>query len=198
MPLRASISRIRPISRGQLWAASELGRAFGVADTTVRSYLDKLTDALVIRQLAPWHENLAKRQVTSPKIYMRDSGLLQALLGLPTRTDLERHPAVGASWERFLLEQVIARTGAKAGEYYFWRTYQGAELDLLVVRGRRRLGFEFKRTTAPSITPSMRVALADLKLDRLTVVHAGKESFPLAKNVRALGATDLAVERLQL
>jgi len=177
---------------GQLWNSSELGRAFGVADTTVRGYLDKLTDALVVRQLPSWHENLGKRQVKAPKAYVRDSGLLHTLLGVPTPRDLEGHPKIGASWEGFLIEQLIERLGARPSECFFWRTYQGAELDLLVIRGRQRLGFEIKRTTAPTVTPSMRGALADLKLDSLTVVHAGKGSFPLAPGIVAESAGTIA------
>ena len=171
---------------GQLWNASEFGRSFGVADTTVRGYLDKLTDALVVRQLKPWHENIGKRQVRSPKVYVRDSGLLHALLNLPTQRDLENHPKAGASWEGFIIDQILQQLEARPEECYFWRTHTGAELDLLVVRGRRRLGFEVKRTTAPGITPSMRSALKDLGLASLTVIHAGEHSFALAKNVRAL------------
>lgn len=171
---------------GQLWNASEFGRSFGVADTTVRGYLDKLTDALVVRQLKPWHENIGKRQVRSPKVYVRDSGLLHALLNLPTQSDLENHPKAGASWEGFIIDQIQQQLEARPDECYFWRTHTGAELDLLVVRGRRRHGFEVKRTTAPGITPSMRSALNDLGLASLTVIHAGEHSFALAKNVRAL------------
>ncbi|MEW6687785.1 MAG: ATP-binding protein [Pseudomonadota bacterium] len=171
---------------GQLWNASEFGRSFGVADTTVRGYLDRLSDAFVVRQLQPWHENIGKRQVRAPKVYVRDSGLLHALLDIRTPANLEVHPKVGASWEGFILEQLIQQLGATPESCYFWRTHTGAELDLLVVRGGRRLGFEIKRTTAPGVTPSMRSALADLKLDALAVVHAGGESFPLAPRVRAV------------
>lgn len=172
---------------GQLWNASEFGRSFGLADTTVRGYLDKLTDAFMVRQLQPWHENIGKRQVRAPKVYVRDSGLLHALLDIPARGALEVHPKVGASWEGFILEQLIGQLGAPAEACYFWRTHTGAELDLLVVRGGRRHGFEIKRTTAPAVTPSMRSALADLKLDSLTVVHAGSESFALLPRVTAMG-----------
>lgn len=171
---------------GQTWNASELARAFGVAHTTVRNYLNSLTGALVVRQLLPWHENLSKRQVKAPKVYIEDSGLLHTLLGLSTQTDLERHPKVGASWEGFAISQVIRRLGARDEECYFWATHAGAELDLLVVRGGRRLGFEIKRTAAPRVTPSMRTALTDLKLDRLDVIHAGQHSFPMAERIRAV------------
>lgn len=175
----------------QLWNASEIGRSFGVADTTVRNYLDKLTDALVVRQLKPWHENLGKRQVKSPKIYIRDSGLLHALLNLPTKRDIEGHPKLGASWEGFIIDQLVQQLGVYPEETYHWRTHQGAELDLLVVRGGRRLGFEVKRTVAPALTPSMRSAMHDLKLNSLTVVHAGDQTFPLSQHVKAVGFRDL-------
>jgi len=171
---------------GQIWNSSELGRAFGVSDTTVARYRDVLTGALVIRQLMPWHENLQKRQVKAPKTYIIDSGLLHTLLNLETFTDLAGHPKIGASWEGFGLAEVIARLGARPRECFFWATHSGAELDLLVVRGRRRLGFEFKYSDAPQTTRSMHIALADLKLDSLDMVHAGRHTFPLAENVRAL------------
>ena len=175
----------------QLWNASEIGRSFGVADTTVRNYLDKLTDALVVRQLKPWHENLGKRQVKSPKIFIRDSGLLHALLNLPTKRDIEGHPKLGASWEGFIIDQLVQQLGVSPEETYHWRTHQGAELDLLVVRGGLRLGFEVKRTVAPTLTPSMRSAMHDLKLKSLTVVHAGDQTFPLSKQVQAVAFRDV-------
>ncbi len=183
---------------GQLWNASEIGRSFGVADTTVRSYLDKLTDALVVRQLKPWHENLGKRQVKSPKIYIRDSGLLHTLLNLTSRRDIEGHPKLGASWEGFVIDQIVQHLGVHSDEIHHWRTHQGAELDLLVVRGRLRLGFEVKRTVAPALTPSMRSAKHDLKLKSLTVVHAGDATFPMAGEVQAVAIRDLiqAIEPL--
>ena len=170
----------------QLWNGAELARAFGVAATTVRRYLDVLTSTLVLTQLQPWHESIAKRQVKSPKVYLADSGLLHALLGIGSREDLEGHPKVGASWEGFGLQEVTARLGVRTGEMFFWGTYAGAELDLLVVRGTRRLGFEIKRTTAPTVTRSMHTAMETLRLDRLDVIHAGEETFPLGANLRAL------------
>lgn len=176
---------------GQTWNSSEIARAFGVADTTVRNYLDQLTSALVVRQLQPWHENLSKRQVKSPKVFVADSGLLHGLLNLPEKADLESHPKVGASWEGFLIDQTVRHLGARPEECHFWATHGGAELDLLVVRGRKRLGFEFKRTTSPRVTPSMRVALEDLNLSELVVVHAGENSFPLANRIRAVSAFDM-------
>jgi len=171
---------------GQVWNASEFARSFGVADTTVRGYLDRLTSAFVVRQLAPWHENIAKRQVRSPKVYVADSGLLHTLLNLRTAADLETHPKVGASWEGFVIDQLIRRLGVEADECFFWATHAGAELDLLVVRGNNRLGFEIKRTAAPAMTRSAYIAIEDLKLQRLDVIHAGDHSFPLAKRARAV------------
>lgn len=170
----------------QTWNGAELARAFGVSQPTVRNYLDILTGALVIRQLPPWTANVGKRQVKSPKIYLTDPGLVHVLLGLETRVDVEGHPKVGASWEGFALRQVAHRLDARREECHFWATHAGAELDLLVVRGQRRLGFEFKRTSTPGTTRSMHSALETLELERLDVVHAGKETFPLKEKIRAL------------
>jgi uncharacterized protein len=174
---------------GQIWNASEFARSFGVADTTVRNYLDLLTSALVVRQLLPWHENISKRQVKAPKVFIHDSGLLHALLNLRTMADLEGHPKAGASWEGFLLNEVVRRLGAEPEECFFWATHAGAELDLLVVRGNVRLGFEIKRTTAPKVTRSMRTAMSDLQLRELTVIHAGEHSFALGERMRAVAVT---------
>jgi len=171
---------------GQVWNASEFSRSFGVADTTVRGYLDRLISALVVRQLAPWHENIGKRQVRSPKVYVSDSGLLHALLNLPTLADVETHPKLGSSWEGFVIDQLMRRLGVEDHECFFWATHTGAELDLLIVRGRTRLGFEIKRTSAPTLTRSAQIALYDLKLDQLDIIHAGDHTFPLSENVRAV------------
>ena len=172
---------------GQIWNGSELARAFGVGHPTVRRYLDTLSAALVVRQLQPWYENLGKRQVKAPKVYIADSGLLHSLLDLATHDELIGHPKVGASWEGFAMGEVLARLGAHPGQCFFWATHAGAELDLLAVRGARRFGFEFKHTAAPRLTASMRVALRDLKLERLDVVYVGNETFALSRNVRAVG-----------
>jgi hypothetical protein len=170
----------------QIWNGSELARALAVAHTTIRHYLDVLTDTFMVRQLQPWHENIGKRQVRAPKVFVRDSGLLHALLGLATPRQIAAHPKVGASWEGFALDAVTSRLGAEPEECHFWATYSGAELDLLVVRGHRRLGFEFKRSTAPALTRSMGIALEDLRLTKLYVVHAGDRSFPLGPKTEAL------------
>ncbi len=176
---------------GQIWNGSELARAFGVTHSTVRRYLDVFTSALVLRQLQPWFENLKKRQVKSPKVYLADSGILHTLLGLETREDLLRHPKVGASWEGFVLAEVLVRLEARREECFFWATHAGAELDLLVASGQRRLGIEVKRTSAPTMTRSMHSALSDLGLERLDVVHAGEHTYPLAERVRAVALARL-------
>ncbi|MBM2840929.1 MAG: ATPase superfamily-like protein [Bacteroidetes bacterium] len=179
---------------GQTWNSSEFARSFGVADTTVRNYLDILTSALVIRQLPAWHENIAKRQVKAPKVYIADSGVLHTLLNLETMKDVESHPKLGASWEGFVIDQIVRRLGARPDESYFWATHAGAELDMLVVRGRTRLGFEVKRTSSPQVTPSMRNALADLKLQKLYVIHAGDQSFSMHKQIYAIGLKKLLTD----
>lgn len=171
---------------GQIWNASAIASGFGVSHTTVRRWLDLLCATFVVRMLPPWHENLAKRQVKSPKVYIADTGLLHALHDIGGRDRLDGHPVVGHSWESFGIETVVRRLGARRDQCWFWATHQGAELDLLVVAGGRRLGFEFKRTTAPTLTPSMRIAVADLGLERLDVVYAGTREFPLAERVRAV------------
>ena len=177
---------------GQIWNGAEFGRAFGVSHTTVRRYLDLLTSVFVARQLQPWHENISKRQVKSPKVYIGDSGILHALLGLASREDVVAHPKVGASWEGFVVSQIIHLLGAAPEQCFHWSTHSGAELDLLVLAGNRRYGFEVKRTEAPRLTASMRSAFETLRLDRLDVVHAGAERFALAKGIRALPASLLA------
>ena len=179
---------------GQIWNGAEFGRAFGVAHTTVRRHLDLLTSVFVVRQLPPWHANVAKRQVRSPKVYIADSGILHALLGLTTREALVSHPKVGASWEGFVVRQIVHLLAARPDQCFHWSTYSGAELDLLVAAGNRRYGFEVKRTEAPRLTTSMRSALETLDLQRLDVVHAGQRLYNLAPRVRALPAAQLSTE----
>lgn len=169
---------------GQVWSASNPARSMGVSEPTIRRYLDMLTQTMMIRQLQPWHENLGKRQVKAPKIYFRDTGLLHALMNLQTSAQLALHPQSGASWEGFALEQVIRL--AKPDSAYFWATHQGAELDLLMFKGSQRIGVEFKRTDAPKLTQSMRIAQADLGLDALYVVYPGLQRYPLADGVEAV------------
>ena len=169
---------------GQTWNAAEPARSLGIGETTVRRYLDFLTQTFMIRQLQPWHENLGKRQVKAPKIYFRDSGLLHQLMGIRSFTQLLTHPASGASWEGFALEQVLRI--AEPDQAYFWATQAGAELDLLMFKDGRRVGVEFKRTDVPRVTPSMRIAMHDLKLDALYVVYPGLHRFKLAEGIEAV------------
>jgi uncharacterized protein len=169
---------------GQIWNAAEPARSLGVSEPTVRKYLDTLTRTFMVRQLQPWHVNLNKRQVKAPKIYFRDTGLLHGLMGLRTLPELLAHPACGASWEGFALEQVLRL--AKPDDAYFWATHQGAELDLLLFKGQQRVGVEFKRADAPKVTPSMRIAMHDLKLDRLYVVYPGLHRYPMADGIEAV------------
>jgi predicted AAA+ superfamily ATPase len=174
---------------GQIWNASELARALGSSEPTARRYLDILVGTYMVRQLPPWFENLKKRQVKAPKIYIRDSGVCHALLGLESMEALESHPKLGASWEGFALEQILAVTGDSNA--YFWATHSGAELDLLVVHRGRRVGFEFKYSENPSTTKSMQIALADLGLDHLYVVYPGQHRIPLTESITASPLPDL-------
>jgi hypothetical protein len=169
---------------GQTWNAADPARALGVSPSTTRRYLDLLSDALMVRQLQPWYANLAKRQVKSPKVYIRDSGLLHQLFGLETTRDLLSHPKVGASWEGFVIEQILASVPHRAA--YFWATHQGAEIDLLLQRGPHLVGIECKRADAPRMTSSMHLALRDLGLHRIAVIYPGTRRFPMADQVEAV------------
>ncbi len=169
---------------GQVWNAAEFARALGQGEAAARRYLDLLVGAFVVRALPPWFENLKKRQVRSPKVYVRDSGVLHALLGVPSLAVLTGHPKVGASFEGFAIEQICAALSPR--DPYFWATHAGAELDLLLTRNGKRYGFEIKFTEAPRTTRSMRVALSDLGLERLFVVYPGDESYPLESRIQAL------------
>ena len=171
-------------SHGNIWSAADPARSLGVSEPTVRKYLDVLTQTMMVRQLQPWHANLAKRQVKAPKIYLRDSGLLHALLGLATLPQLLSHPRSGASWEGFALEQVLRL--ARPDEAYFWATHQGAKLDMLLLKGSQRIGVEFKRADVPQVSKSMRIAAQDLQLDRLYVVYPGDKRFALDAGIEAV------------
>ena len=179
---------------GQTWNASVFARSMDVSYKQTQGYLDILSSLLVVRQLQPWFANTKKRQVKSPKVYLRDSGLLHSLLGIPNLAALESHPKLGASWEGFMLQQVCDLMAVDERDAYFWGTHSGAELDLLIHRGSNMLGLEFKRTVAPKITRSMHVALEDLALDELIVVHAGSDSFPMAERIRAVAAARLELD----
>jgi predicted AAA+ superfamily ATPase len=175
---------------GQTWNNAEPARSLGVSEPTIRRYLDALAGVFMIRQLPPWHENLAKRQIKSPKVYVRDSGLLHHLLGIRTQTDLLRHPKLGASWEGYVVEQII-RT-LRPDDAYFWGTHGGAELDLLLFRRNRRYGIEVKRADAPQLTASMRSAMSDLGLERLVVVYPGPRRYTVGPRVVVVPVNELA------
>jgi uncharacterized protein len=169
---------------GQVWNAAELARALNVSEPTVRRYLDLMADVFMLRQLPPWFENLGKRQLKAPKVYVRDSGLLHALLGIASQRDLEFHPKVGASWEGYAVEEVLK--SFRPDEVYYWATHNGAELDLLLFKDGRRIGVECKRADAPVLTTSMKIALSDLRLDRLCVLYPGDKTYSLAKKVEVI------------
>lgn len=175
---------------GGIWNNAEPARSLGVSEPSVRRYLDLLTGLYMVRQLPPWHENLAKRQVKSPKVYVRDSGLLHNLLGIRTEAELSKHPKLGASFEGYAIEQALQVL--QPDEAYFWATHQGAELDLLMFKGGKRIGIEVKHQDAPSFSASMRIAAEDLKLDRLVVLYPGDVSYPLADRVEVVPLSALA------
>lgn len=172
-------------SHGQILNASELGGSLEISEHTAKRYVDILASTFMVRQLAPWFENIGKRQVKRPKVYLRDSGLFHALLGVGDYEQLLVHPKLGASWEGFALEEVIKASGASSEEVFFWGVHQQAELDLLIMKQGRRMGFEFKYTDRPTVTASMEAARELLKLDVLSVVHPTGEGFPLTEQIRA-------------
>ena len=174
---------------GQIWNSAELARALAINEATVRRYLDLMTGVFMLRQLPPWFENLGKRQVKAPKVYVRDPGLLHALLGLGDPRALEHHPKVGASWEGYAVEEVLK--ALRPDDAYYWATHNGAEIDLVLFKDGRRIGVECKRKDAPVLTPSMRIALADLKLDQLLVVYPGERRYPLGDRVEAVPLAEL-------
>jgi predicted AAA+ superfamily ATPase len=177
---------------GQVWNAAEPARSLGISEGTVRRYLDILTGTYLLRQLQPWHENIGKRQVKSPKIYWRDSGLLHQLVGISGEGDLATNPKCGASWEGYVLEQVIHQL--RPDEAYFWATHTGAELDALLMISGERIGIEIKRADAPRLTPSMRHALQDLKLKRLWVIYPGSKRYSLHAQVDVIPFADFCRE----
>jgi predicted AAA+ superfamily ATPase len=177
---------------GQVWNAAEAARTLGIGETTTRRYVDLLQDVFMIRQLQPWYANLSKRQVKSPKIYFRDTGLLHTLLGITSERELNLHPRMGASWEGYIIEEIIKFT--QPDEMYFWATHSGAELDLLLIQRGKRIGVECKRMDAPKLTPSMRTAMQDLELDKLIVVYPGVQPYPLAERISVLPLSKIATE----
>ncbi len=174
---------------GQVASLSEIGRSLGENHTTIRRHLDILTGALVLRQLQPWHENIGKRQIKSPKIYVRDSGILHSLLGLPNAATIESHPKLGSSWEGFVIERIIQLFGER--NCTFWATQAGAELDLLVFHHGKRYGFEIKYADAPRTTKSMHIAIDTLGLNHLFAVYPGNATYAINENIEALAISDL-------
>lgn len=172
---------------GQLFNASEIGNSLDLSRNTIQHYLDILTGTFMVRQLAPWYENLSKRQVKSKKIYFRDSGLFHSLLNTTSETALLSHPKLGASWEGFALETIIRHLEADGHDCYFWATHSGAELDLLVLQGETRIGYEFKYSKAPALTKSMQVAIDDLKLERLVIIYPGDKPIRYTKKIIGMG-----------
>ena len=181
---------------GQMWSASEISRSLGESHPTVKRHVDILTGALVVRQLQPWFENLGKRQVKSSKVYVRDTGLLHALLGIASFSQLEAHPKLGASWEGFVVEQVLACVGERNA--WYWATQSGAELDLLVMRGGKRYGIEVKYGDAPRPTKSMAIAITDLRLEHLFVVYPRRERYAMNAHTTALSLESLLNELSKL
>jgi len=175
---------------GQTWNAAEASRSFGVSNMTVGRYLDILEGVFMIRVLHPWYANIHKRQIKSPKIYYRDSGLFHAMLGINSELDLYTHPKIGASWEGYAVEETIKAT--HPDEAYFWGTHNGAEIDLLLLKDGKRIGIECKRKDAPHLTPSMKIAMEDLQLDRLIVFYPGDKAYPLADRIEVVPLVRLA------
>ncbi len=168
---------------GQIVNFADLGRSLDINEKTARSYLDILVGTFMIRELAPWFENIGKRQVKRPKIYFRDSGIFHSLIGARNLQDIETNPKLGASWEGYALEEVIRSTNATPEECFFWGIHEQAELDLLIIKDGKKLGFEFKYKDAPRLTPSMVKSLETLSLDELTVVYPGSKEYQLADKI---------------
>jgi len=169
---------------GQVWNAAEFARGLGTAENTARRYLDILAGAYMVRILPPWFENLKKRQIKAPKIYIRDSGLFHSLLQVSTMDDLRGHPKIGASWEGYALEHIIHAFQTR--DAYFWATHSGAELDLMVTAGGKRYGFECKYSDAPGRKRSMQIAIEDLGLQHLWVIYPGEQAYPLDDKITVI------------
>lgn len=180
---------------GNIFNASEIGRSLGLTSTTMRKYLDLLVGTFMVRNLQPWHENINKRQVKSPKIYFRDSGIFHSLLGTTGREDILRHIKLGASWEGFALESVIRALNVNAEDCYFWAVHQQAELDLLVFKEGKRLGFEFKWADAPKLTSSIKAAQEALKLDSCTIIYPGQKRYFLRNEIEVVGLKSFLKEQ---
>jgi predicted AAA+ superfamily ATPase len=172
---------------GQIFNAQEIAKSLMLSDKTVTSYLDILAGTFMIRILQPWFENIKKRQVKTPKIYFRDSGIFNTLSSIHSLQELAKTPKIGPLWEGFALEEVINCLQIKGTDCYFWSTHNEAELDLLVFKNGKRFGFEFKYSDSPKVTKSMNIALSDLKLDHLYVIFPGTLSFAMDEKITACG-----------
>jgi len=175
---------------GQIWNVAEAARTLNIGETTARRYIDLLQDLFMIRQLQPWYANLSKRQVKSPKVFFRDTGLLHYLLGIKSEHELNLHPRLGASWEGYVIEEIIKAT--QPDETYFWATHSGAELDLMLIKDGKRIGVECKRMDAPKSTPSMRTSIQDLELNKLVVVYPGAQAYSLGDRISVLPLATVA------
>ncbi len=175
---------------GQIFNASEIGQSLGLSHPTIKRYLSYLQSTFMVRTLTPWFENIKKRQVKSPKIYFRDSGLLHYVLGIKNKDELDFNPKVGASWEGFALEEICRFLNRTPQDCFFWASHNQAELDLLVLKEGKKIGFEFKYQDAPKITPSMKIALQDLKLDELNVIYPGEKDYLLSDEIKVFGLTN--------
>ena len=178
-------------SHGQIWNAAPFATSLGITEPTVRRYLDILTGVFMVRQIQPWHANIKKRQVKASKVYIRDTGVLNSLLGLKTEAEVLRHPSCGASWEGYVIEEVIH--SVEPDDVYYWATHQGAEIDSVFTKGGRMYGVEVKRADAPTMTPSMRIALEDLKLERIIVIYPGNKRYSLHKKIDVVPFESIAV-----
>jgi uncharacterized protein len=171
-------------SHGQIWNAAPLAASLGISQPTVRRYLDILTGLFLVRQIQPWHANIKKRQVKAPKVYIRDTGVLHSLLGLKTESEILRHPSCGSSWEGYVIEEIIR--SVEPDDVYYWATHNGAEIDLVFLKGGRMYGVEVKRADAPIMTPSLRIALEDLSLERIAVIYPGEKRYELHKKISVI------------
>jgi uncharacterized protein len=170
-------------SHGQILNSSELAKSMGLSDKTIKSYLDILNATYMVRQLQPWHENIKKRQIKSPKIYLRDSGIFHQLLGIQDFNTLSGHPKIGSSWEGYALEQILFKNPGI--EPYFWGTYSGGEIDLLIIKDGKKIGYEFKYTETPKTSKSMFSALETLSLDEIRIIYPGEETYPVHEHIIA-------------
>ena len=182
---------------GQIFNASQLASSLDISDKTVKRYLDILTGTFMVRQLQPWFENTKKRQIKSPKIYFRDSGIFHFLQGIQNHESLLTNPKLGASWEGFALEQVIYKLRATPEEAYFWGVHGADELDLLIVKGGKRIGFEIKHTSSPTLTHSIKLAIDELKLDQIFVIFNGSKKFQMANKIFACPLSEFILDKFE-